>query len=82
MSQGVTDEQREHYARSVARAKAVLKPGDRVRLRICGGGQATYIFDHWGEGAGGWFVSRSGTDDLHPYNVTRVNGVATSFRDA
>lgn len=76
-----TDEQRSHYRRTVDRAKAALKPGDRVRLLICGGGEATYTFECW-DGDGGCFQSRSGISDLHPYNVVRVNGEPTSFRDA
>lgn len=76
----ISPEQRAHYARSVARARAVLKRGDRVRLSICGGGQATYTFEAW-DGPHGAFVSRSGITDLHPYNIVRLNRLPISFRD-
>ncbi|UTC28316.1 hypothetical protein GURKE_02850 [Brevundimonas phage vB_BpoS-Gurke] len=74
----VTEEQKAHYARSVTRAKALLRRGDKVRLTICGGGQATYVFADWD---GEWMVSKSGVNELHPYNVVRLNGKPLSFRD-
>ncbi|USN15426.1 hypothetical protein KIKIMORA_02800 [Brevundimonas phage vB_BpoS-Kikimora] len=74
----VTEEQRAHYGRSVTRAKALLRRGDKVRLTICGGGEATYVFDCWD---GEWMISKSGIDELHPYNVVRLNGKPLSFRD-
>ena len=80
MSQDVTDEQRAHYRRSVERAKAVLQQGDRVRVRTCGDGHATYTFEAW-DGGNGFFVSKSGIDELHPNNLTRLNGQPISFRD-
>lgn len=73
-----TEEQKAHYARCVARAKSLLRRGDKVRLSICGGGQATYVFECWD---GEWMLSKSGVNELHPYNVVRLNGKAISFRD-
>jgi hypothetical protein len=69
-----------HYARAVARAKQVLHRGDKVRLITHGGGQATYRMTGWGGPDENWIVSAS-TDELHPYNVVRVNGARVSFRD-
>jgi len=75
------NEQRAHYNRAVMRAGPVLKQGDRVRVRTCGDGHATYTFDRWDKIMPGFFISKSGIDELHPYNITSVNGVETSFRD-
>lgn len=81
MSQDVSDAQRAHYKRSVERAKAVLKQGDKVRVGTCEG-RSTYTFWTWDEHHPDFFISKSGIDELHPYNITRVNGAPTSFRDA
>lgn len=75
-----------HYQRSADRAKAVLKQGDKVRMighGAGGSGRVSYLFDHWDEHSpsGEYFVSKSGIDELHPYNIERVNGVPVSFRD-
>lgn len=80
MSQDISQEQRDHYKRAVARAKAVLKRGDRVRVSTCGGA-ATYTFWEWDEFHPDFFLSKSGIDELHPYNITRLGGRPFTFRD-
>lgn len=88
-----TEAEREEYSahvgRAADRARAVLKPGDRIRVTRCGGASPTYTFDGWAswltpEYAGRpprWMQSKSGIDDLSPFCVLAVNGVPTSFRD-
>lgn len=82
---GPTDDEKarmraERY-RARDRAKAALKPGDRIRVGRCGGAFPTYTFVGFDEGSSYWMVSKSGRDDLSPYCVIAVNGVPTSFRD-
>lgn len=72
----ITEEQREEGKRAVGNAKAILKPGDRIRVSRCGGIRATYTFDHWD---GNWIVSKSGIDDLHALSVDRLNGEPCCF---
>lgn len=74
------------FKRSADRAREVLKPGDRVTLGSkCGGGSQTVTFSHWG-----WlelpipdfsYFSARTIDELHPWNITKVNGQPVSFRD-
>lgn len=78
----MTPYQREHCARAYIRALPVLKKGDRLRMKGHGSArQITVTFDHWDEGASGFFVSKSGVDELHPYNITGLNGAELRFRD-
>ncbi|USN14863.1 hypothetical protein PAPPERLAPAPP_04940 [Brevundimonas phage vB_BpoS-Papperlapapp] len=76
----------DHYGRAAERAKPVLKRGDKVYMiahGADGNGFATYTFDHWDEHSpgGDFFVSKSGIDELHPFNIARLNGATISFRD-
>ena len=71
------------YRAAFEKAAAVLKPGDRVRMIAHGAArQVSYIFGGWDPSSpsGQYFVSKSGVDELHPWNITAVNGVPTSFR--
>lgn len=68
------------FSRSVDRARKVLKSGDRVRVD-----KTTVTFAHWGwleqpDATCDYFAGRS-VDELHPYNITAVNGRPVSFRD-
>lgn len=67
---------KEELDRAYQRAQQALKPGDRVRVRSCAGDQ-TYTFKGWD----GVMIDTASGRDLHPINVSRVNGVVTSFRD-
>lgn len=81
-----SDAGRAAFQRCADRAKKVLKPGDRVLVGGCGGSRSTVTFRAWTNGWGepdpdsNSFSSIS-VDDLSPWNITKVNGVATSFRD-
>jgi len=61
---------------AVAKAKQVLKPGDRIRCSRCGGIVATYTFDGWD---GNWIVSKSGINDISPTHISKLNGQPISF---
>lgn len=69
---------REHHDRCIERAKAALKPGDRIRVTRCGGGSPTFTFFGWD---GRWIMSNGGTNDLSAMCVIAVNRKPTSFRD-
>lgn len=70
--------------RATARARAVLKPGDKIRVTGCGGTVATCRFVMFGVRSDGtpadWIHSRT-RDDIHASHIIRLNGVPTSFRD-
>jgi hypothetical protein len=70
-------------ARAVERAKAVLKPGDRLFITTCGNGRgATVTMTGWSETFPGFITSKTMHDDeLHPVNVRRRNGQSVGFRD-
>ncbi|WP_269220869.1 hypothetical protein [Brevundimonas vesicularis] len=76
----LSKEVRDHIARAVERAKAVLQPGDKIGLTICGGGRAYYRMVGWG-GLNGAYIESRTSDELSPYNIVALNGVPTSFRD-
>jgi len=60
------------------RAKKLLKEGDRVGCTKCPGTKRIFTFVGW---AGHWMLSKSGIDDLHPWNVYSVNGVPMDFKE-
>lgn len=73
-----------HYRAAAARARPVLRRGDRVRMIAHGSDRAvTYTFEAWDETSpsGQFFISRSGVDELHPFNITAVNGQPMTFRN-
>jgi hypothetical protein len=59
------------------RGRKVLKPGDRCRVRICGGGQVTVTMAGW---SGEFFTSRT-AQFHHPINVSRLNGKPVNFAE-
>lgn len=75
----VSEKRRAEAYRARDRAKALLKPGDRIRVSRCGGLLRTYTFSHWD---GFWAVSVSGISDLSPTSIDRLNGAPVSFMDA
>jgi len=74
----LTPEQLDEIRRATARAKAVLKPGDRICTRRCGGGLHTYTFAGWD---GDWITTKGGTDDISARNIVKLNGEAVRFGD-
>jgi hypothetical protein len=77
----------EAFKRAAARARLVLKAGDRVTLgSSCGGGKQTVTFAHFSDHRGmpdpnGRMFSSRSLDDLSPWNIVKVNGKPVSFRD-
>jgi hypothetical protein len=72
------------HRRAERRAKAILKPGDRLYVGVCGGRGVTVTFVRWNETPPleGYVVSRSlDGDEIHPSNIRKVNGVPVSFGD-
>jgi len=72
----ITDEERNKGYEQIAKARKVLKKGDRIRVSRCGGIVATYTFDHWDDDR---IVSKSGIDDLFAGSISKINGVEASF---
>lgn len=72
----LSEDRKKRCAEAVEKAKAILKKGDRVRVSKCMGIRRTITFDHWD---GEWMVSKSGINDYHPINITKVNGYHKSF---
>lgn len=57
-------------------ATKVLKPGDKLRVAKCPGGERTIIFAHWD---GEYVVSKSGIGSFHPLCISKVNGTPVDF---
>lgn len=80
----ISEAQRAASKRATERARAVLKPGDKIRAVGCGGTVATYRFIGFDTKMDGtpsdWIRSRT-RDDIHASHIIRLNGVPTSFRD-
>lgn len=79
------EEQTAADLRATERARALLKPGDRIRCTGCGGKVATYKFIAWDRSRvtdepNSWIISAS-RDDLHASHIIRLNGQPHSFRD-
>jgi len=68
--------------RAVRRAKAILKPGDRLYIATCGNRGVTVTMTGWSASFPDFIASKTLEDDeLHPINVRKVNGVPVSFDD-
>lgn len=66
------------YQRAVAMASHQLRIGDRVRVTHCGG-EGTFTFKGWTGPGDNWLDTASGYD-LHPYNISRINGRDVNFK--
>lgn len=69
-------DRRERLAKATAKAKKVLRKGDRVTVRSCPGTKRWIIFDHW---QGFEIYSASGRGEYAATSVSKVNGVAVDF---
>lgn len=69
--------------RAVRRAKAILKPGDRLLVNTCGGRGSTVTMIGWCDAPLDDYIRSKSLDgdELHPINVRKVNGVPVSFDD-
>jgi hypothetical protein len=63
--------------RAIDRARAALKPGDRIAFTSCPGTARTATFTGW---SGNWACSKS-RDDISPRCIFRLNGAPISFTD-
>lgn len=66
-----------HSYRAVERARRVLKAGDRIGATECCDHKFTVTMTGWD---GPWICSAT-RDDISAFNIYKVNGVPTSFRD-
>lgn len=71
----MTPEQVERANAATARARAVLKPGDRISRSRCAGLKSTFTFTHW---EGVWICGRH-VYDCHARHIYRVNGKPVNF---
>lgn len=69
--------------RAAERARAVLKPGDRLLVKTCGNSRGTSVtMKGWSPYFPDFIASRTmDEDELHPINVLKVNGKPVSFAD-
>lgn len=72
----LTEEQKKQCENAEIKAKSILKKGDRICITKCPGTKRTITFDHWD---GCWIVSKSGIDDYHPVNISKINGIKVSL---
>ena len=73
----MTDEQIAASKRATERARAVIKPGDRVSRTMCCSIKGTFKFTHW---EGQWLCGKT-VWDCHAINVYAINGEPVSFAD-
>ncbi len=73
----LSEEQKALLKRATERARAVLKPGDRLSARRCCDQKIHVTMSAWD---GDWIVSRSGIDDIHAAHIYRLNGRPVDFR--
>lgn len=71
-------ERRAHLDRATARAKAVVKVGDRISATFDAGVKKTFRFKHWENGH--WLCGRL-ISDCHAFHIYQINGQPVSFRD-
>lgn len=71
----MTDRQQELLA-AEERARAVLKPGDRLRVARCAGVKINVTMTGWD---GRWITSAK-YNDIHALHVEKVNGKPVNFR--
>jgi hypothetical protein len=72
------------HERAVRRAKAILKPGDKLYVEVCGGRGVTVTMVGWNTDPylSDYIVTKSlDGDEIHPSNVRKVNGKPVSFSD-
>lgn len=64
---------------SVIKAKAFLKPGDKIRVlpSRCMAKKVIIVFSHWD---GQWMVSITGRNEYHPDYIDQVNGEPKNFK--
>lgn len=69
-------ENRRIYAVAEKTLRAMLKPGDRLRVTKCPGTKRWITFARWD---GHWIESKSGINDYPASSVDRVNDSAITF---
>lgn len=74
----VAEEKRLLYAMAAKRAKAKLRPGDRIRVTACPGNKRWATFDHF---EGEWVISRTG-NIYHPANIDKVFEELVNFKES
>lgn len=73
----MSEEQIARGKRATARARKVLKPGDRIHYRHCGDVRAHAKFVGWD---GDWVCSRT-RNDIHAMHIFKLNGQPINFDD-
>lgn len=72
----IAEEERDAHRRATERARAILRPEDRITVTHCPGTKRWVVFSHFD---GEWICSKT-RDDFHAWNVSKINGVPVSFR--
>ncbi len=77
----MTEQQIAESRRATERAKAVLKPGDRLYVKNCGDSRSTVAMIGWAAPPFDCWITSKARDDIHAMHILKVNGVPTSFAD-
>lgn len=64
------------FLSAAEKAKKVLKPGDKIRVKRCHSRKSTITFVGWD---GHWIVSKSGVSDYSACGIDRLNGQSVDF---
>lgn len=67
---------RNGFRDTTAKAMAILKLGDRIRITNRQGRRVYVEFSHWD---GRWIVSKSGVQDIPANAIDRINGQPIDF---
>lgn len=67
---------RARLAKATARAKKILKKGDRLTVVKCPGTKRWIVFDHWD---GAEIISVSGNGEYAATGISKINGVVVDF---
>lgn len=71
----VSEERKQQLRAAEDRARAVLKPGDVLRVRRCAGVKSTFKMTGWD---GRWITSAT-RSDIHAVHIEKVNGKPVNF---
>lgn len=66
--------------RATGRARAMLRPGDRLHVTRCGGSKAVVTFTGFDSFFPDWICSAT-RNDIHAFHIYKVNGAPVSFDD-
>lgn len=78
----IKEQRKLEIGRATARARLVLKPGDRITFTSCPGTKRWGVFQGFDVGRHSSWIRIATRDDVCAINISKVNGKAVDFSDA